>query len=94
VFAGEIRRRVARQPGLLDWWFSKPPMPPRPKVPGVVQEKSEPKTFFANERTFLAWLHMALTMGSIAAAMLGFSSSSRDSVSGLCANWWHVYVVY
>jgi uncharacterized membrane protein YidH (DUF202 family) len=34
----------------------------------------EPKTFFANERTFLSWLHMAVTLGSIAAALLGFSS--------------------
>eukprot|EP00197_Chlamydomonas_leiostraca_P000109 CAMPEP_0202888524 /NCGR_PEP_ID=MMETSP1391-20130828/43232_1 /ASSEMBLY_ACC=CAM_ASM_000867 /TAXON_ID=1034604 /ORGANISM="Chlamydomonas leiostraca, Strain SAG 11-49" /LENGTH=704 /DNA_ID=CAMNT_0049571829 /DNA_START=1666 /DNA_END=3777 /DNA_ORIENTATION=+ len=36
----------------------------------------EPKTFFANERTFLAWLHMAVTLGSIAAALLGFSAGS------------------
>ncbi len=33
----------------------------------------EPKTFFANERTFLSWLHMAVTIGSIAAALLGFA---------------------
>jgi hypothetical protein len=24
----------------------------------------EPKTFFANERTFLSWLHMAITIGA------------------------------
>jgi hypothetical protein len=36
----------------------------------------EPKTFFANERTFLSWLHMAVTLGSIAAALLGFSTDS------------------
>lgn len=35
----------------------------------------EPKTFFANERTFLSWLHMAVTLGSIAAALLGFSNT-------------------
>ncbi len=34
----------------------------------------EPKTFFANERTFLAWLHMAVTLGSISAALLGFAA--------------------
>ena len=50
----------------------------RPKIPGVVEEKAEPKTFFANERTFLAWLHMALTMGSISAAMLGFSATGSS----------------
>eukprot|EP01024_Parvocaulis_polyphysoides_P026125 TRINITY_DN2383_c0_g1_i13.p1 TRINITY_DN2383_c0_g1~~TRINITY_DN2383_c0_g1_i13.p1 ORF type:complete len:750 (-),score=93.88 TRINITY_DN2383_c0_g1_i13:114-2363(-) len=38
----------------------------------------EPKTFFANERTFLSWLHMAITVGSIAAALLGFSASTAQ----------------
>mmetsp|Transcript_27459 Transcript_27459/g.50674 ORF Transcript_27459/g.50674 Transcript_27459/m.50674 type:complete len:739 (-) Transcript_27459:23-2239(-) len=38
--------------------------------------KIEPKTFFANERTFLSWLHMAITLGSISAALLGFASGS------------------
>ncbi len=36
----------------------------------------EPKTFFANERTFLTWLHMAVTVGTIAAALLGFSGTA------------------
>ena len=39
----------------------------------------EPKTFFANERTFLTWLHMAVTIGTIAAALLGFSGSAQRS---------------
>lgn len=38
--------------------------------------KLEPKTFFANERTFLSWLHMAVTIGSIAAALLGFAATA------------------
>ena len=38
--------------------------PPPPPSPAPAQ------TFFANERTFLAWLHMAVTIGSIATAML------------------------
>lgn len=37
----------------------------------------EPKTFFANERTFLHWLHMAVTVGSISAALLGFASTAE-----------------
>ncbi|KAH7623032.1 hypothetical protein Ndes2526B_g02326 [Nannochloris sp. 'desiccata'] len=72
------RRRYAKRMGLLEWWFSKPPMAIRPKIPGVVQQKIEPKTYFANERTFLSWLHMALTMGSISAAMLGFSATGSS----------------
>ncbi len=35
-----------------------------------VPVKVEPKVFFANERTFLAWLHMSLTLASIAVGIL------------------------
>jgi uncharacterized membrane protein YidH (DUF202 family) len=44
----------------------------------------EPKTFLANERTFLSWLHMAVTVGSIAAALIGFAGSeaARGSKAG------------
>ena len=42
----------------------------------AVPMKVEPKTFFANERTFLHWLHMAVTIGSISAALLGFAATS------------------
>ena len=34
----------------------------------------EPKTFFANERTFLSWLNMSVTLGTVASAMLGYSN--------------------
>jgi uncharacterized membrane protein YidH (DUF202 family) len=44
----------------------------------------EPKTFFANERTFLSWLHMAVTLGSIAAALLGFSNTKGQVGVTLC----------
>ena len=36
----------------------------------------EPKTFFANERTFLSWLHMSVTMGSISSALTVFSDDN------------------
>ena len=74
-------KKIYKTPAFLEWWFSKPPMESRPRIPGVVQEKIEPKTYFANERTFLAWLHMALTMGSIATAMIGVSTGSSDDSS-------------
>jgi uncharacterized membrane protein YidH (DUF202 family) len=75
------RRRVEQSTigKFVEWWFSKPAMAPRPKIPGAIPEKSEPKTYLANERTFLAWLHMALTIGSIAAAMIGVSASSGST---------------
>lgn len=74
-------RKVYKTPYFLEWWFSKPPMRNTPKVPGVVGNKLEPKTYFANERTYLSWLHMALTMGSIATGMIGISSAERDSTT-------------
>ncbi len=47
---------------------------------GSVPMRIEPKTFFANERTFLSWLHMAVTIGTIGAALLGFSGAApRDA---------------
>ena len=33
--------------------------------PRKIPMRIEPKTYFANERTFLSWLHMAVTLGSI-----------------------------
>jgi len=38
--------------------------------PRKVPIKVEPKVFFANERTFLAWLHMSITLASISVAIV------------------------
>lgn len=66
--------------GLLDWWFRKPPMAEHKALPpGTLPERMEPKTYFANERTFLAWLHMAVTIGSIATALLGYSGATQSA---------------
>ncbi len=43
--------------------------------------KIEPKVFFANERTFLAWLNMAVTLGTISLAIVAFSDSSTTRAS-------------
>eukprot|EP00899_Mesostigma_viride_P021788 jgi/Mesvir1/29610/Mv21464-RA.3 len=52
-------------------------------LPRKVPMKIEPKTFFANERTFLNWLHMAITMGTIAAGLLAFASDNADPSIGV-----------
>ena len=49
---------------------------PRQRSQYMHAMKIEPKSFFANERTFLAWLHMAVTIGSVAAALLGFAATA------------------
>lgn len=38
--------------------------------PRKIPIKVEPKVFFANERTFLAWLHMSVTLASISIAIV------------------------
>jgi uncharacterized membrane protein YidH (DUF202 family) len=50
--------------------------------PGVSQlqrkvpVKIEPKVYFANERTFLAWLHMAVMLASVAVAICAFAEKN------------------
>jgi Domain of unknown function (DUF202) len=35
-----------------------------------------PKNVFALERTYLAWIHMAITVGAVAAALVGVAGGS------------------
>ncbi len=41
--------------------------------------KIEPKVFFANERTFLSWMNMSVTLATISLAVVAFGDSSRVS---------------
>lgn len=56
------------------WWnpFAKPQGPAR-----SIPQRLEPKTFLASERTFLSWLHMAITLSSIAVALLAFAATTH-----------------
>lgn len=42
-------------------------------------QKIEPKVFFANERTFLHWLHAGITLYAISSGMLAFSSNEEGN---------------
>ena len=44
-----------------------------------VPTKVEPKVFFANERTFLAWLHMSVTLSTISMAIVAFAGANHFS---------------
>ena len=35
--------------------------------------------FFANERTFLAWMHMSITLSSISVAIIAFADANEWS---------------
>lgn len=43
------------------------------QLPRKIPVRVEPKTYFANERTFLAWIHMAVVMGFVSTAVSGFA---------------------
>jgi uncharacterized membrane protein YidH (DUF202 family) len=49
-------------------------------------QKIEPKVFFANERTFLHWLHAGVTLYTISAGILVFSPEAD-------ASWAHLYAM-
>eukprot|EP00565_Helicotheca_tamesis_P009069 CAMPEP_0185725902 /NCGR_PEP_ID=MMETSP1171-20130828/2030_1 /TAXON_ID=374046 /ORGANISM="Helicotheca tamensis, Strain CCMP826" /LENGTH=752 /DNA_ID=CAMNT_0028394133 /DNA_START=50 /DNA_END=2305 /DNA_ORIENTATION=+ len=49
-------------------------------------QKIEPKLFFANERTYLHWLHAGTTLYTIAAGILTFAEKKN-------ANWAHFYAM-
>jgi hypothetical protein len=75
-------REAAAQPGALSWFlglfksnsrnggYQEIPMDGNREIPRKIPVKIEPKVFFANERTFLAWLHMAVTLASISIAII------------------------
>lgn len=39
--------------------------------------KVEPKVFFANERTFLAWMHLSVTLAGASIAILAFAEDQN-----------------
>ena len=45
----------------------------------ITRQKVEPKLFFANERTFMKWLHMAVVLSSISTAVLAFSKKNSTA---------------
>lgn len=47
-----------------------------------MRPRSEPKTFFANERTFLAWLHIAVLVMMTGLGLLTGSSIMVGAPSG------------
>ena len=48
-------------------------------LPRKVPVKIEPKVYFANERTFLDWMHMSVTLASISVAITAFAEQNELS---------------
>eukprot|EP00949_MAST-11_sp_MAST-11-sp1_P004850 g4850.t1 len=51
--------------------------------PRVVPMRVEPKTYMANERTFLQWLHMSVTLGSIGGFKLVITNDDGEECKGM-----------
>jgi Domain of unknown function (DUF202) len=69
--------------GLLAWWFLNREREHKldsldlPLLGGAFQRRGvPPKNAFALERTYLAWIHMAITVGAVAAALVGVAGGS------------------
>jgi uncharacterized membrane protein YidH (DUF202 family) len=52
------------------------------KLPRKVPVRVEPKTYFANERTFLSWINMSVTLGSISSALTVFGDNESAQGAG------------
>ena len=46
-----------------------------------VPQKIDPKTFFANERTFLKWLSISVLIGLMSITLLSFSDATTDGAA-------------
>ena len=45
----------------------------------ITQQKVEPKLHFANERTFIKWLHMATVLSSISIGVMAFTDATSEA---------------
>jgi uncharacterized membrane protein YidH (DUF202 family) len=48
-------------------------------LPRSAPVKVDPKVFFANERTFLAWMHVSVILAGASVAIVTFSETSAAS---------------
>lgn len=52
-------------------------------LPRSAPVKIDPKVFFANERTFLAWLHVSVILAGASVAIVAFTDSQSSSPGAL-----------
>ena len=80
-------RKTAPPPPKTGFWsklFGKKPEPQQRQYGEVgtlvrdrkVPVKVEPKVFFANERTFLAWLHVSIVLAGASVAIVAFADNN------------------
>jgi uncharacterized membrane protein YidH (DUF202 family) len=55
--------------------------PPQLKKTNLQRTKIEPKTFFANERTFIQWLSAAILLVTLSTAIMTFNESQSRAAA-------------
>ena len=87
--ARKVREAQAARDKNLPWWnklFGRPTPPSSSQrsndIGTLIKQrkapiKIEPKVFFANERTFLAWMHLSVTLAGASIAILAFAEDSN-----------------
>ena len=55
--------------------------PPPPPLPEYV--RVDPKAFFSNERTFIQWMHISVTMGAISLTLATLADSADVRTAGV-----------
>mmetsp|Transcript_37476 Transcript_37476/g.80732 ORF Transcript_37476/g.80732 Transcript_37476/m.80732 type:complete len:154 (-) Transcript_37476:71-532(-) len=57
------------------------------QLPRKVPMRVEPKSYFALERTYLSWMGMAITLGGVSSALVGFSGNNKEEEGKLISSW-------
>jgi Domain of unknown function (DUF202) len=79
----EKPKSMLMRTGIMDNWISKDlDDEGKEKKRIVLPVRVEPKVFFANERTFLAWLHFLIILGALALGLLNFGDKF-SKISGV-----------
>ena len=77
-FVSSVKRRISKAFGPST--VTEAQAAPQKRI--VLPVRIEPKVFFANERTFLSWLHFCIVLGGLALGLLNFGDQVGQ-ISGL-----------
>ena len=86
--------RSGTRKGAFDWFIGgrgdaiTPGPPPPPLTAAVLKQRTaaikiEPKVFFANERTFLAWVHSSILLGGASIFITSGKGGLRSQLYGI-----------
>ncbi|CAJ1964044.1 unnamed protein product [Cylindrotheca closterium] len=77
-----VLNQASKEPGFFGKLFGGASKPKQERIqlkPRKAPIKIEPKVFFANERTFLAWMHVSIILAGASIAILAFSNTKKST---------------